>query len=219
VCNVGEEGFLIAIVHGRNVIIDSTMQIAAAGDRALLATFDRITAADLRARAAAVRADPRVVACVVGHSSLLAVFHDAPQREVFDVAGESIESAPRVHDVDVTFDGADLDEFLATARITRDELLARIGSITLVARYLGFRAGFAYLDGWPREWRMPRRATSRTRVPRGSFAIAGELAGFYPIDSPGGWNLLGHTDAELWDASREPPNLIAPGDEVRIHAR
>ena len=64
--------------------------------------------------------------------------------------------------------------------------------------------------------RMPRRPTSRQRVPRGSFAIAARVAGFYPIDSPGGWNLLGRTNAALWDARCRPPNLIAAGDRVTI---
>ncbi|PYQ46904.1 MAG: hypothetical protein DMF59_20345, partial [Acidobacteria bacterium] len=88
--------------------------------------------------------------------------------------------------------------------------------IRLVARYLGFRAGFAYLEGWPAEWSMPRRSTSRNVVPGGSFAIAASMAGFYPVDSPGGWNLLGRTAAPLWDPERDPPNLFAPGDEIAI---
>lgn len=85
--------------------------------------------------------------------------------------------------------------------------------VTLRARYLGFRAGFAYLEGWPDP--MPRLATSRP-VARGSFAVAGTMAGFYPIDTPGGWNVLGRTNAVLWDPNREPPNLIAPGDVVHV---
>ena len=85
--------------------------------------------------------------------------------------------------------------------------------VTLRARYLGFRAGFAYLEGWPDP--MPRLATSRP-VARGSFAVAGTMAGFYPIDTPGGWNVLGRTNVVLWDPNREPPNLIAPGDVVHV---
>ena len=94
--------------------------------------------------------------------------------------------------------------------------MRRVPDIRLVVRYLGFRAGFAYLEGWPAEWSMPRRSTSRNVVPGGSFAIAASMAGFYPVDSPGGWNLLGRTAAPLWDPDREPPNLFAPGDEIAI---
>jgi hypothetical protein len=75
-------------------------------------------------------------------------------------------------------------------------------------RYLGFRGGFGYLDGWPEEWAMPRRPTSRP-VSRGSYAVAGDVAGFYPIDSPGGWNILGHTDYDIAYA-------LAPGDVIEI---
>jgi len=90
-----------------------------------------------------------------------------------------------------------------------------MNGLRLTARYLGFRAGFAYLDGWPREFAIPRQPTSRP-VKRGTFAVAGTVAGFYPIDTPGGWNLLGTTDALLWDARRDPPNLIEAGDEIVI---
>jgi hypothetical protein len=77
----------------------------------------------------------------------------------------------------------------------------------LTARYLGFRAGFAYLEGWP--WPMPRRERSRNLVAGGSFAVGGPMAGFYPIDLPGGWNILGRTGERL-------ANAISPGDEIRI---
>src|SRR2546430_1458487 len=82
---------------------------------------------------------------------------------------------------------------------------ARMPSVRLTARYLGFRAGFAYLDGWP--WPMPRRQRSRNLVPGGSFAVGGAMAGFYPLDLPGGWNVLGRTAEQL-------ANAISPGDEI-----
>jgi KipI family sensor histidine kinase inhibitor len=192
------------------------MQIAAAGDRGLLATFDDASPSLLRSLAAAVRRDVNVVACVVGHESLLAIFRGVPDASVFDRETSNDVSPAMVHRVAVTFDGADLDQLLAHAALTRDEFLTRVDGLNLTVRYLGFRAGFAYLDGWP--WSLPRRPTSRTRVPRGTFAAAGAMAGFYPVDSPGGWNLLGRTDAPLWDAEREPPNLFAPGDVVIIDA-
>jgi KipI family sensor histidine kinase inhibitor len=214
--DVREERSLIAIVHGRNVIIERGMQIAAAGDRGLLATFADASPSLLRSLAAAVRRDANVIACVVGHESLLAIFREAPDASVFEREVESELTPPVTHRVRVTFDGVDLDELLAHAQLTRDEFLTRVDGLKLTVRYLGFRAGFAYLDGWP--WQLPRRPTSRTRVARGTFAVAGAMAGFYPVDSPGGWNLLGRTDAPLWDPEREPPNLFAPGDVVVIDA-
>jgi len=190
-------------------------KVTPAGDRGVLADFGAdVSAAELHARAAALRARPDVVACIVGHQSLYVVFDGEPAIDFDDVP--PIAFTPRTHVIDVDFSGPDLDEFLAHAHITRDDFLHRIPSIRLTARYLGFRAGFAYLEGWPDEWRMPRRTTSRNLVPRGSFAIAGAMAGFYPVDSPGGWNLLGRTNATLWDPNAEPPNRFAPGDVIEI---
>ena len=192
------------------------MRISRAGDHALLIDLGTIDAAELHARAVAMKRVPGVVACIVGAQSLYVVFDHEPALTREIAPGEVAPAPPRSHTIDVKFDGADLSEFLAAVAISRDAFLSRVAGLSLRARYLGFRAGFAYLDGWPAEWAMPRRPTSRTRVPRGSFAIAGAVAGFYPIDSPGGWNLLGRTDTVLWDARRTPPHLIAAGDEVTI---
>jgi KipI family sensor histidine kinase inhibitor len=191
-------------------------KVTRAGDRGLLADFGvEVAAAELHARAAALRERRNVVACIVGQQSLYVIFDGQPAIDFDEVP--SIDFTPRTHVIDVEFSGADLEEFLAHAQVTRDDFLRRVPSIRLTARYLGFRAGFAYLEGWPDEWRMPRRTTSRNVVPRGTFAIAGAMAGFYPVDSPGGWNLLGRTNATLWDPNAEPPNRFAPGDVIALH--
>ncbi|MGZ5452214.1 MAG: carboxyltransferase domain-containing protein, partial [Thermoanaerobaculia bacterium] len=189
------------------------MQIAPAGDRAVLIDLGDVTAEELHAANASVQAVPGVVRSIPGHSSLYVIFESSPNREALEAALSSPGNGQRatgnaVHRIPVAFDGPDLGELLAHAHITRDEFLARIPGIRLIARYLGFRGGFAYLDGWPAEWSMPRRATSRP-VARGSFAIAGNVAAFYPIDSPGGWNVLGVTEVDL-------ENAIAAGDEIRL---
>jgi len=190
-------------------------KVTPAGDRGILADFGAdVTAAELHARAAALHEHPHVVACIVGQQSLYVVFDGEPAIDFGDVP--PIAFTPRTHVIDVDFSGPDLDELLAHAHLTRGDFLNRVSSIHLTARYLGFRAGFAYLEGWPDEWRMPRRTTSRNLVPRGSFAIAGAMAGFYPVDSPGGWNLLGRTSATLWDPHADPPNRFAPGDAIEI---
>jgi allophanate hydrolase subunit 1/allophanate hydrolase subunit 2 len=194
-----------------------TPKVTRAGDRGLLADFGAdVAAAELHARAAALRAREDVIACIVGHQSLYVIFRGAPELDLGDVPPITI--AARTHVIDVDFSGPDLDELLAHARVTREAFLSRIPSLQLTARYLGFCAGFAYLEGWPEEWRRPRRERSRNLVPRGSFAIAGAMAGFYPVDSPGGWNILGRTNATLWDPNSEPPNRFAPGDVVSLRA-
>lgn len=190
-------------------------KVTRAGDRGVFADFGAgVTAAELHARAAALRGRKHVVACIAGQQSFYIVFDGETAIDFDDVP--PIAFTPRTHVIDVDFSGPDLDELLAHAHVTREDFLARVPSLRLVARYLGFRAGFAYLEGWPPEWRMPRRATSRNLVPRGSFAIAGVMAGFYPVDSPGGWNLLGRTNAILWDPNAEPPNRFAPGDIIEL---
>ena len=190
-------------------------KVTRAGDRGLLADFGAdVAAAELHARAAALRARANVVACIVGQQSLYVVFDGEPSIDFDDVPPVAFE--PRTHVIDVDFSGPDLDEFLAHAHITREAFLETIRSLRLTARYLGFRAGFAYLEGWPEAWRMPRRTRSRNLVPRGSFAIAGVMAGFYPMDSPGGWNILGRTNAVLWNPHDDPPNRFVPGDVVEL---
>jgi len=190
-------------------------KVTRAGDRGLLADFGPgVAAAELHARAAALRARTNVIACVVGQQSLYVIFDGEPSIDFDDVPPSAF--APDTHRIAVDFSGPDLDEFLDHVHLTRETFLNAIPSLRLTARYLGFRAGFAYLEGWPEAWRMPRRTRSRNLVPRGSFAIAGVMAGFYPVDSPGGWNILGRTNAMLWNPDAQPPNRFAPGDVIEI---
>ena len=186
--------------------------VSRAGDRALLIDLGAdVSAAQLHASAAAARGWAGVVACVVGHQSLYVVFESELAVGSWPLAEVSLPTANRqLRTIDVSFAdeyGLDLPAFLAHAGLTRDEFLGRLPDVKLTARYLGFRAGFAYLEGWP--WPMPRRDRSRNLVPGGSFGVAGAMAGFYPIDLPGGWNILGRTAERL-------ANAIAAGDEIRI---
>jgi biotin-dependent carboxylase-like uncharacterized protein len=83
----------------------------------------------------------------------------------------------------------------------------------------GFAPGFAYLTGGDPRLHVARRAEPRTSVPAGSVGLAGEFSGVYPRSSPGGWQLIGRTDAVLWDAARTPPALLSAGAQVRFVAR
>jgi allophanate hydrolase subunit 1 len=183
--------------------------VSRAGDRALLIDLGSdVSAGQLHGAAAAARAWPGVVACIVGHQTLYVVFDREPVMGELSVDGGRLSGC--VHRIEVSFADEyvlDLPEFLAHAGLTRDEFLSRLPDVRLTARYLGFRAGFAYLEGWP--WPMPRRERSRNLVAGGSFGVAGSMAGFYPVDSPGGWNILGRTGEAM-------ANAIASGDEIRI---
>jgi KipI family sensor histidine kinase inhibitor len=84
--------------------------------------------------------------------------------------------------------------------------------------FCGFAPGFAYMTGLPLELAVPRLDTPRTRVPPGSVALADTYCGIYPRPSPGGWLLIGRTDAVLFDPDRDPPALLTPGTRVRFVA-
>jgi len=186
------------------------MQVAPAGDRAVLVTMPEASPAEIRAFAEEARKNAE--AAVVGYESVLVIGSaGVPAGWPARVSRAARRDAPpALHRVAVSF----RPEYAPDLTIARDELFANLPRLTV--RFLGFRPGFAYLDGWPERWRMPRRPTSRNRVPPGSFAIAGAFAGFYAVESPGGWNILGRTAAPLWDPRRDPPNLLAPGDEIEI---
>jgi inhibitor of KinA len=83
---------------------------------------------------------------------------------------------------------------------------------------LGFTPGFCYLGGMDERIATPRKAQPRIRIPAGSVGIAGKQTGIYPIDSPGGWQLIGKTPLRLFDTSRDPVFLFSPGDIIRFHA-
>ncbi|MGY1751600.1 5-oxoprolinase subunit B family protein [Blastococcus sp. SYSU D01042] len=116
----------------------------------------------------------------------------------------------------VVFDGPDLAEVAGLVGCTAPELVAALTGAQLTVAFGGFAPGFGYLTGLPPELHVPRRATPRTRVPAGAVALAGPYAGVYPRSSPGGWQLVGRTDAVLFDVDREPPALLAPGTRVRF---
>lgn len=116
----------------------------------------------------------------------------------------------------VVLDGEDLPDVARLWGCTAAEVVATLTSTTFSSAFCGFAPGFSYLSGLSADRAVPRLAAPRPRVPAGSVALAGEWAGVYPTASPGGWRLVGRTDAVLWDVDREPPALLAPGTRVRF---
>jgi KipI family sensor histidine kinase inhibitor len=121
-------------------------------------------------------------------------------------------------EIDVVYDGADLEEVARLTGLSQDDVVAAHTAAPLRVGFCGFAPGFAYLIGGDERLNVPRRAEPRTRVPAGSVGLAGEFSGVYPRESPGGWQLIGHTDAVLWDVDRDPPALLTPGSWVRFRA-
>jgi KipI family sensor histidine kinase inhibitor len=124
----------------------------------------------------------------------------------------------RVVTVEVRYDGEDLAEVAHHTGLTPDEVVAAHTASSWTAAFSGFAPGFAYLTGGDPRLHVPRRTEPRTRVPAGAVGLAGPFSGVYPRASPGGWQVIGHTEAVLWDLDRDPPALLPPGVRVRFVA-
>lgn len=125
--------------------------------------------------------------------------------------------APGPVEVPVRYDGEDLREVARLIGLEPREVVQRHTSTLWVVAFSGFAPGFGYavpVDGGP--WDVPRRDESRTRVPAGAVGLAGGFTGVYPRESPGGWQLIGRTEAVMFDPDRDPPALLRPGTTVRF---
>ncbi|WP_423059028.1 carboxyltransferase domain-containing protein [Brevibacterium linens] len=129
---------------------------------------------------------------------------------------ESVSDTAREVTIDVRYDGDDLAEVADLLSVSPAEVVKRHQAATWQVAFAGFAPGFGYLAGDDELFNVPRRSSPRTRVPVGSVALAGEFTGVYPRSSPGGWQLIGRTDAKLWDLDRQPPALFVPGTIVKF---
>lgn len=142
-------------------------------------------------------------------AAVVATARDAPPPEPTHEAAGPVR-------VPVVYAGPDLAEVARFTGLTERQVVAAHTGTPWTAAFAGFAPGFAYLVGGDPRLRVPRRAEPRTDVPAGAVGLAGEFSGVYPRRSPGGWQLLGTTDAVLWDLHRDPPALLAPGAVVRF---
>ncbi len=114
--------------------------------------------------------------------------------------------------------GPDLAFVAEHNHLTPDEVVAIHGSQAYRVYMLGFTPGFPYLGGMSERIAAPRLDAPRPRIPAGSVGIAGTQTGIYPVESPGGWRLIGRTPLRLFDPRTTPPFLLAAGDKVRFVA-
>ncbi|MDN3936118.1 5-oxoprolinase/urea amidolyase family protein [Arthrobacter sp. YD4] len=120
--------------------------------------------------------------------------------------------------IDTVYDGEDLAEVARLTGLGPDGVVAaHTGQLWTVA-FAGFAPGFGYLLGEDSVLEVPRRSSPRTAVPAGAVALAGTYSAVYPRRSPGGWQLIGHTTARMWDLSRDQPALAAPGQRIQFRA-
>jgi len=196
------------------------------GDQALLLQFD--STAEVLAWSAALRdaAMPEVLDIVPAARTVLLKL-DGPgrqgaiRRRLQKLEVESDAKATKAGEplvIEVVYDGDDLAEVAElTGLTTREVVDAHTGQPWLVG-FCGFAPGFAYLVGGDPRLAVPRRSEPRPAVPAGAVGLAGEFTGIYPRRSPGGWQLIGRTDAVLWDIDRPDPALLTPGTRVQFRA-
>ena len=135
---------------------------------------------------------------------------------ISDTTGE-----PRTIDIPVCYEGEfapDLDEVAALCELSRERVIELHCASAHFVYMLGFAPGFAYIGGLDKHLTVPRRTTPRTRIPAGSVAIADNQSGIYPLQLPGGWNVIGRTTLKMFDPNRDAPCLLQPGDRVRFVA-
>ena len=119
-------------------------------------------------------------------------------------------------EIPVIYDGADLEAVAKLTQMSCSDVVSAHTGTDWTVMFCGFSPGYAYLSDGDVRLEVPRRGESRTQVPSGSVALAGSFSAVYPRESPGGWQLIGHTDAVMWDTHRTPPALLQPGMTVRF---
>ncbi|MDN3261459.1 allophanate hydrolase subunit 1 [Streptomyces sp. CSDS2] len=143
-----------------------------------------------------------------------------PDRWAAELTTSRIPEAPsrarELIELPVRYDGPDLAVVAGLWGVTEREAARIHAGTEFTVAFCGFAPGFGYLTGLPDRYAVPRRATPRTAVPAGAVALAGPYTGVYPRSSPGGWQLIGTTDAVLWDHTRTPAALLTPGARVRF---
>ena len=171
---------------------------------------------------------PGVEDLVPAYCSLLVLFDPLKNsyselvREIRRSSKGLEESAPvrnRFVEIPVCYGGRhgpDLADVAALHQLTGPETIRQHCSTEYLVYFIGFCPGFPYMGEVPSSIATPRLARPRIRVPSGSVGIAGSQTGIYPIETPGGWRLIGQTPVKLFDPSSEPPNLLRAGDSVRF---
>jgi inhibitor of KinA len=209
--------------------------IRPAGDAALVVDFEPRLDPEINAcavalaRAARDARRPGVADVVIGYHSVT-VYFDPLAEEAADVsawlrglaarpADRAAESARSVA-VAVMYGGEwgpDLGAVAAFARCDEAEVVRLHAAREYRVYMLGFVPGFAYMAAVDRRIAAPRRTTPRVAVPAGSVGIAGPQTGIYPMQTPGGWNLIGRTPLVPFDPGRPEPCAFRPGDRIRFH--
>jgi inhibitor of KinA len=212
----------------------SPVRFVRAGDSAIVVEFEERIDLAINARCIAVANAVRAsglpgVRDVVPAYRAVTVYFDPLRTELTPLveylkrcagaAPHDVESPARTHRVPVCYGGEfgpDLAEVAAFGGLSEDETVARHAGRLYRVFMLGFIPGFAYLGAVDQQIAAPRRETPRARVAAGSVGIASAQTGIYPMDTPGGWQLIGRSPMRIFDPSRDRPSLFQPGDAVHF---
>lgn len=217
-------------------------QIYPCGDHAITITWSDTISLEANQQVLAVyhylreRKIAGVLDLIPAYTSLTLVYDLAmlikknPDQSVYTMMESQLQEAARLVTLDtatipnritipVCYDlllAPDLVELAALRQLSVEEVIQLHTAQTYRVYMIGFLPGFAYMGSVDARIRTARKANPRTKVPAGSVGIAGEQTGIYPLDSPGGWQLIGQTPLQLFDATRTDPCLLQPGDEVQF---
>jgi KipI family sensor histidine kinase inhibitor len=163
---------------------------------------------------------PAYLALAVFYDPLLTTYQEMAARllDACERAGQSdgARHKSREHVIPVRYDGVDLDSVAAATGLSPERVIKLHTDRTYAVDLLGFVPGFAYLSELDPALQIPRRPHPRPRVAAGSVAIAASQTAVYPLDTPGGWHIIGTTSTVMFDPTRDPPALLAAGDSVRF---
>lgn len=134
-------------------------------------------------------------------------------------APSASESPQRIVEIPVCYGGefgVDLEFVAKHAHLAEQEVIEIHSSVDYLVHMIGFAPGFPYLGGMSSKIAAPRRGSPRLKIPAGSVGIAGDQTGIYPLETPGGWQLIGRTPLALFRPEQDPPTLLQAGDIVRF---
>jgi KipI family sensor histidine kinase inhibitor len=208
----------------RFLVSGDTAVVVEFGDRVDRELSERVLALSAAVHAANVRG---VIECVPTYRSLM-VLHDPlaiSSAELIRRLESLLERSTRERQgarlwlIPASYDephAPDLAEVAERTGLSQDEVIALHTSAVFHVYMLGFVPGFPYMGDLPASLVLPRRTDPRVKVPAGSIAIAAGQTAVYPVESPGGWHLIGATPIRLFDVGWPEPALLAPGDKVRF---
>ncbi len=210
------------------------IKIVPEGDSSILVVFDQTICPEVNQKIAAaaklIKAQqisgiidmiPTYCSLLINYNPLVISYESLRDRVDSIVRMESRTEGGRkkVWKIPVVYGGAygpDLETIAEHAGLSQEEVINIHTSQDYLIYMLGFLPGFTYLGGLDKRIHTPRLAAPRVRIPAGSVGIGGSQTGIYPMDSPGGWQLMGMTPVKTYDAAREVPILVEAGDYIRF---